>query len=89
MKQLPAGTVVWISGYPGGGGNPNANKRLSQRRANAVRQVLVGAGVSPAMLNAKGYASSPSLASNSGTMEGRSSGTMKGRPRVEFSIAPQ
>ncbi len=76
MKQLPAGTVVQISGYADSAGNPTVNTELSQRRANAVRQVLVDAGVNPAMLSAKGYGSSNSLADN-GTTEGRSNGRMK------------
>jgi len=57
-----------------------------------VRQVLVDAGVNPAMLSAKGYGSSDSLADN-GTTEGRSNGRMKNRRRndrrVEFSIVQQ
>jgi OOP family OmpA-OmpF porin len=89
MKQLPAGTVVQISGYTDSAGNPAANMKLSQRRADAVRQLLVDAGVNPAMLSAKGYGSSESLA-NHGTTEGRSNGRMKSRlrddRRVEFRI---
>ena len=92
MKQLPAGTVVQISGYTDTAGNPAANMNLSQRRADAVRQLLVDAGVNPAMLSAKGYGSSESLA-NHGTTEGRSNGRMKSRlrgdRRVEFRIAQQ
>jgi OOP family OmpA-OmpF porin len=93
MKHLPAGTEVRISGYAHNAGNPTANTMLSQRRANAVRQVLVDAGVNPAMLSANGYGNSDSLANNDGTMEGRSNrsnGTMEDRRRndrrVEFSI---
>jgi OOP family OmpA-OmpF porin len=92
MKQLPAGTGVQISGYTDSAGNPTANMKLAQRRADAVRQVLVDAGVNPTMLSAKGYGSSDSLA-NSGTPEGRSNGGTKSRRRegrrVEFSIVQQ
>jgi len=92
IKQLPAGTVVRINGYTHGAGNPTANRKLSQRRANAVRQVLVDAGVNPAMLSARGYGSSDSLANN-GTTEGRSNGPKTSRRRddrrVEFRIAQQ
>jgi len=92
MKQLPAGTVVQISGYTDTAGNPAANMKLSQRRADAVRQLLVDAGVNPAILSAKGYGSSESLANNV-TTEGRSNGRMKSRRRddrrVEFRIAQQ
>jgi outer membrane protein OmpA-like peptidoglycan-associated protein len=67
--------------------------QLSQRRANAVRRGLVRAGVDPAMLSAKGYGSSDSLASKNGTVEGRSNSMMEDRRRndrrVEFSIAQQ
>jgi outer membrane protein OmpA-like peptidoglycan-associated protein/uncharacterized protein YidB (DUF937 family) len=91
MKQLPAGTTVRISGHADSIGTQAANMRLSQRRANAVRQVLVDAGVNPAMLSAKGYGSS--LASTNGTTEGRSISTIEDRlrkdRRVEFSIAQQ
>ncbi|MGC2221852.1 MAG: OmpA family protein [Methylocella sp.] len=93
MKQLPAGTVVQINGYTDGAGNPAANMKLSQRRADAVRQFLVDAGVDPAMLSAKGYGSSDSLANNGRTTERRGKGRMKSRQRddrrVEFRIARQ
>jgi OOP family OmpA-OmpF porin len=92
MKQLPAGTVVQISGYTDPAGNPAANMKLSQRRADAVREVLVEAGVDSAMLSAKGYGSSDSLANN-GPTEGRSNGPKTSRRRnerrVEFSIVQQ
>jgi OOP family OmpA-OmpF porin len=93
MKQLPAGNVIRVSGFTDSAGNRTANMKLSQRRANAVRRALVHAGVDPAMLSAKGYGSSHSMANRSGTIEGRSSGMMEDRRRndrrVEFSIAPQ
>jgi len=92
MKHLRAGTVVRISGYTHNVGNPDGNMKLSQRRADAVRQLLVDAGVNPAMLSAQGYGSSESLAN--GTTEGRSNhnnSTMEDRRRndrrVEFRIA--
>ncbi len=91
MKQSPTGTTVRISGYTDSVGTQAANMRLSQRRANAVRQVLVDAGVNPAMVSAKGYGSSRSLASKNGTAEGRSISTIEDRlrkdRRVEFSVA--
>jgi OmpA-OmpF porin, OOP family len=79
MKQLPAGRTVRISGYTDSAGTWIANMRLSQRRANAVRQVLIDEGVNPAMLSAKGYGSSHSLTSKNGTVEGRSNAMMKDR----------
>src|SRR5580704_4197772 len=93
IKQLPAGTVVRINGYTHNAVKPIASTKLSQRRANAVRQVLVDAGVNPAMLSANGYGSSDSLANNNGTTERRSNSTIEDRRRndrrVEFSIVQQ
>jgi outer membrane protein OmpA-like peptidoglycan-associated protein/uncharacterized protein YidB (DUF937 family) len=93
MKQMPAKTVVQINGYTDSAGNPTTNRKLSQRRADAVRQVLVHAGINPAMLIANGYGSSRPLASEPGTMEGRSNGAEEDRRgdnrRVEFSIVQQ
>ena len=93
MKQLPTGKVIRVSGFTDSAGNRTANMKLSQRRANAVRRALVHAGVDPAMLSAKGYGSSHSMASRSETVEGRSNGMMEDRRRndrrVEFSIAQQ
>ena len=91
MKQLPAGTVVQIRGFSDSTGNPAVNMKLSQVRANAVRQVLVNAGVNPAKLVATGYGSSVSAVSENGTTEGRSSSTVGVREerRVEFRIAQQ
>jgi OmpA-OmpF porin, OOP family len=93
IKQLPAGTLVEIRGYTHSIGSPTTNMQLSQRRANAVRRALIHAGVDPAMLSAKGYGSSHSLASKNGTVEGRSNSMMEDRRRndrrVEFSIAQQ
>jgi len=91
IKQLPAGTVVQIEGYTQGAARPAVNAALSQSRADSVYRILVREGVSPAMLSAKGYGSSPSVASNEIT-EGRSSKIMeeRGHPRgdrrVEFRV---
>jgi outer membrane protein OmpA-like peptidoglycan-associated protein len=93
IKELPARTLVEITGYTHNIGSPTTNMQLSQRRANAVRRALVHAGVDPAMLTAKGYGSSHSLPSQNGTVEGRSNSLMEDRQRndrcVEFSIAQQ
>jgi OmpA-OmpF porin, OOP family len=90
-KQMFAGTKVRISGYTDSVGTKAANMRLSQQRANAVRQILIDAGVKPAILSAKGYGSSHSLASKNGTAEGRSISWFNDRlrrdRRVEFSVA--
>ena len=90
MKQLPAGTAVRISGFSDSTGAPAANMKLSQWRANAVRQVLIDAGVNSAVLSAKGYGIYHSVTSENGTMDGRSSSTvgvhLREERRVEFRI---
>src|SRR5512147_666626 len=55
MKQLPAGTVIEIGGHTDSTGDPAANLMLSQQRAEAVRNTLIGVGVPVDMLTAKGY----------------------------------
>ena len=70
IKQLPAGTVIEIGGYTDNTGDPAANLQLSQQRAEAVRAVLVAAGVDTSMLVAKGYGSASPVAGND-TLEGR------------------
>ena len=70
MKQAPAGTVIEIGGHTDSTGDPAANLTLSQQRAEAVRDTLVGAGVPADMLMAKGYGDTMPIASND-TAEGR------------------
>jgi outer membrane protein OmpA-like peptidoglycan-associated protein/uncharacterized protein YidB (DUF937 family) len=70
MKQLPAGTVIEISGHTDSTGDPAANLTLSQQRAEAVRNTLIGMGVPADFLQAKGYGDSKPIASND-TPEGR------------------
>jgi OmpA-OmpF porin, OOP family len=76
MKQLPAGTVVQVNGYTDGAGNPAANMKVSQRRADAVSQFLVDAGVDPAMLSER-------------LRQGRMKSRRHDDRRVEFRIARQ
>jgi OOP family OmpA-OmpF porin len=64
IKQLPAGTVLEISGHTDNTGDPAANVKLSQERADAVRNALIQAGVDPAKLVAKGYGGANPIASN-------------------------
>jgi len=70
IKQLAPGTVLEIAGYTDNVGDATANLALSQRRADAVRNVLVRAGVNPSVLVAKGYGSANPVASND-LLEGR------------------
>ena len=95
IKQLPPGTVVQLNGYTHGTRTAAADVELAQRRADSVYRVLVHEGVSPVMLSAKGYGSSPSVASINEIMEGRSSKiTDEGSRqhldrRVEFRVVQQ
>jgi OmpA-OmpF porin, OOP family len=70
IKQLPPSTVLEIAGYTDNIGDAAANATLSQQRADAVRNVLVQAGVDPSRLVAKGYGNANPIASND-LLEGR------------------
>ena len=87
IRQLPAGASVQIEGYTRGAARSAVNAELSQRRADTVYRILVREGVSPAVLSAKGYGSSPSVASINGETEGRGK-KMRGEAgrRVEFRV---
>ena len=52
------GYTVAIYGYTDDVGTPAYNLQLSQRRAQAVRDFLVQAGISPAIMSAKGFGKS-------------------------------
>jgi outer membrane protein OmpA-like peptidoglycan-associated protein len=59
-----------IGGYTDNTGEPAANLRLSQARADNVRKELVSNGIEPDRLEAEGYGSAHPVADNS-TKEGR------------------
>jgi outer membrane protein OmpA-like peptidoglycan-associated protein len=80
IKQLPNGHVVEIAGYTDNTGEQALNVALSQKRAEAVRQMLVKFGAEPEMLIAKGYGSADPVASND-TPEGR-----RRNRRIEYHI---
>ena len=61
---------VEIGGHTDGIGSNAANDKLSQRRADSVRQWLVNKGVAPNRLRAVGYGESRPIATND-TEEGR------------------
>jgi len=61
---------IRIEGHTDSSGNPNANQVLSQRRAESVRDALVGAGVDRARMTAIGLGSERPLDTNE-TAEGR------------------
>lgn len=70
-----------IAGYTDDRGSADLNQRLSDARANSVRDWLIGQGVAEDRLSAQGYGASNYVADNS-TDEGRA----KNR-RVELQIA--
>ncbi len=74
---------IRVEGHSDSVGNAKRNKKLSQERAEAVREYLVKAGVAPERLTAQGYGSEQPLESNK-TPAGRE----KNR-RVEFVILNQ
>ncbi|MBL0349056.1 MAG: OmpA family protein [Elusimicrobia bacterium] len=70
MARFPNTTVV-IEGHTDNAGNPATSLPLSQRRADAVRQVLVAKfHVAPGRVTAKGYGDTRPIANNK-TPDGR------------------
>jgi outer membrane protein OmpA-like peptidoglycan-associated protein len=82
LKQYPQ-TTVQIAGHTDSSGAEDYNQKLSQRRAEAIKSALVGAGVDPARLVTIGYGESKPVAPNS-TEAGRQQNR-----RVELRIIPQ
>lgn len=69
LKQNP-NLKVEIQGHTDNVGKPAYNKKLSQRRANAVMKGLVKQGVKKQRMTAKGYGMDQPIADNK-TKEGR------------------
>ena len=69
LKKNPMLTVE-IQGHTDSQGTEEYNQKLSERRANAVKQKLVDNGVNPARLTTKGFGELNPAASNA-TEEGR------------------
>jgi OmpA-OmpF porin, OOP family len=72
---------VSIEGYTDSVGNPNFNRLLSERRANAVRDYLIERGVEPPRLVAVGRGEENPIATNA-TPYGRSLNR-----RIEFHLS--
>jgi outer membrane protein OmpA-like peptidoglycan-associated protein/uncharacterized protein YidB (DUF937 family) len=70
IRQLPPDTVLEVAGHTDNVGDPAANEKLSQERADSVRDALIRGGVEPTKLVAKGYGSANPIASND-LLEGR------------------
>ncbi|MCC6685448.1 MAG: OmpA family protein, partial [Fimbriimonadaceae bacterium] len=73
-------TPILIAGYTDSTGSDSGNRRLSQRRAQAVLEFMVSRGVNRDQLTAEGFGPDDPIASNL-TAEGRA----KNR-RIEFRI---
>ena len=56
--------TISIEGHTDNAGRPQINQRLSERRAEAVRDYLVSVQISPAAIAARGYGESKPVASN-------------------------
>ena len=61
---------VKIGGYTDNTGDPSSNRRLSQQRADAVRQTLIGKGIDARRMKAEGYGSQHAVGDNA-TDQGR------------------
>ena len=75
-------TYVTVEGHTDSTGRPEYNQKLSEHRADAVRDLLVQYGVPPSRLSIKGYGASHPVADNS-TPEGR-----QANRRVQLEIRP-
>lgn len=82
MKQYPQTTTV-VAGHTDSVGPDAYNLKLSQRRANAVKEVLVKDGIAPNRLEARGFGKSQPIADNA-TEAGRAMNR-----RVEASVEAQ
>jgi outer membrane protein OmpA-like peptidoglycan-associated protein len=80
LKANPQITEVRIEGHTDSRGADDYNKKLSQQRADAVRDFLVKAGVAADRLTAEGYGEEQPIADNDSA-----AGRERNR-RVEFSI---
>jgi len=69
LKAYPQ-VKIRIGGYTDNTGDPAANLRLSEDRADNVMAELVRLGIEPARMSAKGYGAEDPIADNS-TSEGR------------------
>lgn len=64
MKKLPPNVVVEVGGHTDNSGIPANNQKLSENRANAVKDALIKFGVNADILQMKGYGAAKPKASN-------------------------
>jgi outer membrane protein OmpA-like peptidoglycan-associated protein len=78
--QFYSNYSVVVEGHTDSSGRVSFNQTLSERRANAVMQYLIGKGISPSRISAKGYGETRPADTNE-----TAAGRRKNR-RVEFNI---
>lgn len=83
IAKHPQLKKIRVEGHASAEGAARHNQKLSEARARAVREYLVGKGIAPALLVAQGYGIDQPIADNA-TPEGREQNR-----RVEFEILEQ
>ncbi|MGH7570663.1 MAG: OmpA family protein [Gemmatimonadota bacterium] len=80
LANVPADAVIEVGGHTDTTGDASANERLSQTRADAVRDALINRGVAADDLVARGYGGTRPVASND-----TESGRYQNR-RIEYAV---
>ena len=81
MKKIPPDTVIEVGGHTDSDGGDSDNLALSERRAKAVKDELLKAGIKDSMLVTKGYGETKPKTTNDNP-----DGKFQNR-RIEYSIA--
>ena len=79
INQLPSTVVIEVGGHTDNVGSDSYNQGLSEDRANAVRDALIGFGVRDSALTARGYGEKQPIATNN-----TETGRLKNR-RIQYS----